>query len=808
MIKLRLLLISLLIAFALTTCRLDSPKSIRDLIPMVTLVSGQSDTLLVSDLFYAEDYDLEFLPHPDIQTRYNRENRELLLSTETGFEGLTLLGFKFKGRVYQVPVRAEILQTFTFRYRPEGIPQKLTLFGSFNSWNRNNLPLTDEDGDGVYEISISLEAGRFEYKFFLDGEEIIDPENPDKVANSFGGYNSLITVSPRHSGKAYLHILGADIVPGETKLSFIYEGSGGFPAGTNQPEPLIGQQLVTLLDNQKLPGDYIRIHGNRVDIILNGAALKGEKILRVAVSGNGLSTLFQAVRLVDGQPAGTNNTPFAWHDGILYSIMIDRFYDGDPANTRPIEHPELSPKANFMGGDLQGIIDKLEEGYFDSLGINTLWLSPINQNTPNAYREWPEPHRYFSAYHGYWPIHHQKVDERFGNLELLKTLAGKAYDKGIRVLLDFVANHTHIDHPFFKEHRNWYGVLELPDGRKNIRFWDEYRLTTWFEPFLPSFDYSGSEEALQTMTDNAVWWLKEADLDGFRHDAVKHIPNRFWRELTRKIKREIDIPEERKTYQIGETFGSYDLISSYVNNGQLDAQFNFNLYFTARQVFLTPEASFQILADELQKTFSVYGMNHLMGNLMDSHDQVRYMTYTDGDISLGDGNSAEIGWNDPPQVDHEESYRKALLYQAYLFTTPGVPTLYYGDEIGMTGAADPDNRRMMRFDMNLNPAEKSMLRDIKKLVQLRRRHSALRYGDFQTLYADENCFAYLRSDFNQRILVALNKSSQPQTIQLTIPVFYDTKKIRDVTTARETDVVDNRIIINISPTGWAFYRLE
>lgn len=808
MVKLRLLLIGLFIAFAVTTCRLDSPESIRDLIPMVTLVSGQPDTLLVSDLFYAEDYDLEFLPHPDIQIRYNRENRQLLLSTEAGFEGLTLLGFKFKGRVYQVPVRAEILQTFTFRYRPEGIPQKLTLFGSFNSWNRNNLPLTDEDGDGLYRISIPLEPGRFEYKFFLDGEEIIDPENPEKIANSFGGYNSLITVSPRHSGKAYLHVLRADIVPGETKLSFIYEGSGGFPGETNQPDPLTGQQFVTLLDNQKLPGDYIRIHGNRVDIILNGDALKGEKILRAAVSGNGPPTLFQTVRLVDGQPAGTNNTPFAWHDGILYSIMIDRFYDGDPANTIPVEHPELFPKANFMGGDLQGIIAKLEEGYFDSLGINTLWLSPVNRNTPNAHREWPEPHRYFSAYHGYWPIHHRKVDERFGDLELLKTLVGKAHDKGIRVLLDFVANHTHIDHPFFKEHRNWYGVLELPDGRKNIRFWDEYRLTTWFEPFLPSFDYSGSDEALQTMTDNAVWWLKEADLDGFRHDAVKHIPNRFWRELTRKIKREIDIPEERKTYQVGETFGSYDLISSYVNNGQLDAQFNFNLFFTARQVFLTPEASFRILADELQKTFSVYGINHLMGNLMDSHDQVRYMAYADKDLSLGDANSVEIGWNSPPQVDHEESYRKVLLYQAYLFTTPGVPTLYYGDEIGMTGAADPDNRRMMRFGVNLNPAEKSMLRNIKKLVQLRRRHSALRYGDFQTLYADENCFAYLRSDFHQRILVALNKSSQPQTIQLTIPAFYETKRIRDVITAQETDVVDNRIIINIPPTGWVFYRLE
>jgi glycosidase len=588
----------------------------------------------------------------------------------------------------------------------------------------------------------------------------------------------------------------------------MYQWNDSFPAGENRSEPLTGKHFITLLGNQKIPEEHIRIHGDRIDIILDGEALKGEKILRAAVSLNGLLTLFQTVRLVDGKPAGTNNAPVTWQDGILYSIMIDRFNDGDPANTHPVDHPELSPKANFMGGDLQGIIDKLKEGYFDSLGINTLWISPVNQNTPNAYQEWPEPHRYFSAYHGYWPIHHQKVDERFGNLQLLKDLVATAHEKGIRVLLDFVANHTHIDHPFFKEHRDWYGVLELPDGRKNIRFWDEYRLTTWFEPFLPSFDYPGSEEALQTMTDNAVWWLKEADLDGFRHDAVKHIPNRFWRELTRKIKKEIDISNERKTYQIGETFGSYDLISSYVNNGQLDAQFNFNLFFTARQIFLTPEASFQILADELQKTFSVYGMSHLMGNLMDSHDQLRYMAYSDGDISPGDGNTAEIGWDNPPQVNHEESYRKALLYLAYEFTIPGVPTLYYGDEIGMTGAGDPDNRRMMRFDADLKPGEKRMLQEVKKLVQLRRRHSALRYGDFQTLYADESCFAYLRSDFNERILAALNKSEQPQTIEIHLPPFYRAEKARDLISGGDTFVNDYRVSLVLPANGWSVLRIE
>src|SRR5690606_30180448 len=125
------------------------------------------------------------------------------------------------------------------------------------------------------------------------------------------------------------------------------------------------------------------------------------------------------------------------------------------------------------------------------------------------------------------------------------------------------------------------------------------------------------------MTDNAVWWLKETGADGFRHDAVKHVPNEFWRLLTKKIKKEFS---GRKTYyQIGETFGSYELVSSYVNNGQLDAQFNFILYDTAIPTFAGTASSFTSLDQQMQKTFDVYGVNHLMGNVIDSHDKVRFM---------------------------------------------------------------------------------------------------------------------------------------------------------------------------------------
>ncbi|HEY6437308.1 MAG TPA: alpha-amylase family glycosyl hydrolase, partial [Ignavibacteriaceae bacterium] len=482
--------------------------------------------------------------------------------------------------------------------------------------------------------------------------------------------------------------------------------------------PLIKESnVVALLDNQLINPSQIKINGHIISILFPDDLIDGERLLRIAVRAEGKFSNIQSTWITDGI-AVNNDSPKSWYDAIIYSLMIDRFNNGDPSNDNPINHDSLFKPANYNGGDLQGIVSKINEGYFNFLGINTIWISPIVDNTNKAYREYPPPHRYYTGYHGYWPVSLQGVEEHFGNMSLAKEFVSKSHQNKINVLIDFVANHVHEENPLWKEHRDWFGVLELPDGRKNLRLWDEYRLTTWFEPYMPSFDYVGSKEALETMTDNAIWWLKETDADGFRHDAVKHVPHEFWRMLTKKIKENFELVDKSKVYQIGETFGGYELISSYVNNGQLNAQFNFNLYDTAIPVFLQKENSFELLDLQMQKTFQVYGANHLMGNLVSSHDKIRYMAYADGDLEINDGRANEIAWTNPPKVDHPSSYDKLKLQLAYILTIPGVPVIYYGDEIGMTGASDPDNRRMMRFDHNLNEFEKQTFKDVSKLIHI------------------------------------------------------------------------------------------
>lgn len=776
-------------------CSKQTENKIEDIIPVVKLLAGNTDSVLVSDLFYAEDYNLQFEQSQNIDVKYLTEERTLILTPKDNFEGMTLVDFEYEGASYSIPVKVKKLQKHTFTFTEGKDYNSVNLFGSFNQWNRNNLPMKDEDNDGTYEITLSFEPGTYEYKFFADGEELLDPTNPNKITSGVGTENSILKIKPRHTEEIYLHQLQFAKPYEEFEFKYVNK---------NREVMLNEENVIALVNNRKVKPVDIAIDETLIKIKLEDT--EGENLIRVAVTDNGQNSNMQFVHTYNGKPI--DNSHWTWYDGIIYSLMIDRFNDGDKSLNKPVEHDSLMDKANYMGGDLQGVINKINDGYFDSLGVNIIWISPVYDNPNQAYKEYPAPHRYYSGYHGYWPIHHLHVEEKFGTMDKVKELVKTAHDKNIKVLLDFVSNHVHELHPFYKNHPEYFGTLELPDGRLNLRYWDEYRLTTWFEPYLPSFDYLNSQEAIDVMTDNAVWWLQTTGADGFRHDAVKHVPNRFWRELTRKIKEKIAVPQQKYVYQIGETFGDYDLVSSYVNNGQLSSQFNFELYNTAQAAFIDPEFSFDELDAEIRRTSEVYGTIHYMGNIMDSHDKNRFMAYTDGDLELSQWSAIEEGWNNPPKVDDPMSYDKMELYMAYMNSIPGLPVIYYGSEFGMTGASDPDNRRMMRFDEELDKYEKETLSDVRKIVNLRKKYPALRYGDYYKIAADENVFAYVRSYMNNRILVVMNKSDVPQDIEINLPELYSAVKLKNLTTKETLELNDSKTTLTMDGISWKMFEIQ
>lgn len=751
------------VLFFTLTCS-STPSRDLDILPVRFVFSGDSARIQVEDLFYAEDYtSLSFRGNPHITAAFSKDDNVLTLKADKDFSGYTTLAFHYEKDRYELPVKVTRRQFVQFRYPADSSVDQVTVFGNFNFWDRDHLYM-EREGSGDFTVTVPFEPGRYEYLFSVDGKEILDPANPDSVPNGLGGYNSPLRVLPEfegerpfitpanHFSKGGRLILRYYILPND------YEGA------------FSSYELIALADNQRIKNSDIRVEGNRIELRVPGRIARNSRRIRLVWSGKKTISNLSELFLENGVPAG-NGGDFRWQDAVIYSLMPDRFYDADPSNNDPVPDARVAKRANFQGGDLQGVIRKIDEGYFNDLGVNTLWILPIIKNTPKAQKETPPPHRMFSAYHGYWPVAAREVDPHFGTVDIAKTMVDAAHKRDLRILMDFVSNHVHEDHPYFRDHPEWFGTFELPNGRKNLRLFDEYRLTTWFESYLPSFNYPGAPAAADTMVSDAIWWMKTLDLDGFRHDAVKHVPHLFWRSLTREIRRQFP---GKDIYQIGETFGDHSLVNAYVNNGQLSAQFNFNLYWPARYAFATENAPFRPLADEMERVMDTYGQLHLMANLMDSHDQPRYPAYLENDLEWGE-NAAEAGWERHIEVNDPVTYDKIKTYMTYMMTIPGPPVIYYGDEIGMTGAGDPDNRRMMRWKTT---AQQRELREyIATLTSLRQTHPALRYGDYLTLRAGEQIYAYLRSDFNERILVVIHRGKSPKQITIELP---EILKIREL----------------------------
>ena len=398
-------------------------QSIHDLIQPVNLSQDHPTTVLISDIFYSDNYDVEFTSSKNINVNYDKSTMEVLFTPKNNFSGMELISFKLNGDVYQIPAKLTKSKKYLFTYKPQAGETRVNLFGQFNSWDRQNLPMKDMNGDGVLEVEIPLDPGRYEYKFFVDGREVVDPANPDKVSNGMGDFNSLRIIEESAKDKMFLHVLGSEKTKNEIELKFYFSQGDGKPDNDDKSNLINKESIIVLFDNKLFPNELVKINGREITLTVKGKMLVGNHSVRVAINRMGNVSNIQTVQLHNGNIAGKSDIK-TLNDNIIYSIMIDRFSDGDKSNDNPIKHDSLFAPANYQGGDLQGIINKMEEGYFDKLGVNALWISPIVDNTNNAYREYPAPHRWFTGYHGYWPTSSNKVEEHFGDMNLVKKLIG------------------------------------------------------------------------------------------------------------------------------------------------------------------------------------------------------------------------------------------------------------------------------------------------------------------------------------------------------------------------------------------------
>lgn len=703
------------------------------------------------------------------------------------------LRIKTSTAVCDVPVYAceKIYHTYTYT-DSSGTATQVKLAGSMNGWNPEASVLSRSGNS--WRISMWLNPGRYEYQVVVDGRWMTDPNHSLVKDNGNGGFNSLFTVGESEAERASVRL---QRIAGDSVFVALSDTAMGILAyvDSRQVKVLRSGHEACIIPSEASAGPgrhHLRIFSYRGSRRCND--------LLIPLEATDVVTDPSALNRSDMQKA------------IMYFMMVDRFFDGDPANNRPTPDPRIHPKANNLGGDLAGIRIKIEQGYFDSLGVNTLWLSPVSKNVEGAWGLWKDKNcvgqsekpcfeSSFSAYHGYWPVAMREVDNRFGSGADLKGVIAKAHDRQMNVLLDYVAHHVHEQHPLYRQHPEWATALHLPDGRLNTELWDEQRLTTWFDVFLPTWDFA-NPAVTAALSDTAMYWLDQYGIDGFRHDATKHIPVEFWRALTAKIK-VAETTQHRAVFQIGETYGNPELISSYLSSGQMDAQFDFNLYDAAVDAFARPESGFENLGLTLLTSLHYYGHNHLMGNITGNQDRGRFASYADGSLRF-DEDAKRAGWLREINNNGSAGFERMQQLAAFIMTVPGIPCIYYGDEIAMPGGNDPDNRRMMVFS-GLDSLQRSTKETIANLAKLRASHMALLYGSTRVVLADRHILAIERSYLGKTAIAVFYKGDAPMNINVPLSPGLQTQGLTSLSKNLRWQCANGMLDVQMPGTGFAVF---
>ena len=665
-------------------------------------------------------------------TRLSEDKTKLFISPTKQCRPIENLRLYVAGKTYSIPLFKSTKEAVVFLYPKDKKHKEVAFKSQIVEWQ--SVPMQENEKEWFFKAN--LDPGNYQYLFVVDGKEQLDPNNAKTIGNGSGGTNSLFQIKDN-----------------PLKVPFLITKKQDAKSFSITSKNTIGTAFI-YLNNQLLGAEHVKLTANTIEVSLPSQTDERSYVRIFAFnefgSSNDVLIPLHKGRVISNTER-LKRTDF--HTQIMYFLLVDRFLDGDKENTKLVISDSILPKVNYMGGDLQGVVDKIKDDYFSDLGINTIWLSPITQNPEGAFGFWPDPVTKFSGYHGYWSVLNTKIDYRFGNKKVLEDLLAKAHKKDFNVLLDYVANHIHKENPIYINHPDWATNLYLPDGTMNLEKWDEHRLTTWFDTFLPTLDFS-KKEVVEKMSDTATFWLTEFDLDGFRHDATKHIQLEFWRMLTNKIKERTNRP----IYQIGETYGSPELIRSYVNTGMLDGQFNFNLYDTSVAVFANEDESIDRLSDALSEALKYYGSHHLMGNITGNQDRARFISYASGDVKF-DEDAKVAGWTREIKMSDSKAYDKLAMLHAFNLTIPGIPCIYYGDEYGSIGANDPDNRRMMKFK-DLDKHELALKEKVKELIHLRNNSMALLYGSTEIETGNDNILIIKRQYFDEVVYSVFNKSDQ------------------------------------------------
>lgn len=509
--------------------------------------------------------------------------------------------------------------------------------------------------------------------------------------------------------------------------------------------------------------------------------------------------------------------PFVWEAANLYFIVTDRFNNGDTSNDVNFDRTKQPAKLRgFEGGDIRGIIKKIEDGYFDKLGVNAIWLTPVVEQIHDGTDEGTGV---TYGFHGYWTRDWTKLDPNFGTEADLAEMVQKAHAHGIRVMLDGVINHTGpvtdkdsvwpndwvrtepvCNFQNYQENTACALVKNLPDilteNNKNVEIpkfladkWKaEGRYDKEMKELDEFFSRTGYPRApkyyiIKWLTD----YITDFGIDGYRADTVKHLGEDVWAEFKKqcdlsfarwKRKNHEKVLDNNPFYTIAEVYNfgisggpEFDFGDKKVNyyNHGFNAMINFEFKWNAKDSY---ESLFSMYSDRLNTQFEGFSLM----NYISSHD---------------DGQ--------PFDAKREKPFESATK----LLLSPGISQIYYGDETGRSlviegTQGDATLRSFMNWDeLQSNGNTKKILTHWQKLGKFRKNHPAIGAGVHHQLSSAPYTFSrgYKNGKYIDRVVVGLDLPKGKKEINVST-VFREGSKLHDAYSNQMTTVINGRAVID------------
>lgn len=665
--------------------------------------------------------------------------------------------------------------TFTYRdqalYRAGKMDE---LQGVELNINGQTYPMVYVEKDELFTYTVSLpHEGVYEYTYKPDNSEteITDPVNT-KDGKSVVEYK-IVDLT-----------LGATVYP----TSISYNESAVITLTVDANEELNIDEAYA--DLSPLGGGQKEVIDETLlerSISVKDSVTAGAKTIKVTVVdqyGNEHSSNVT----VDVKPrVSTGTLDFDWDEARIYFMLTDRFRNGDTSNddpnglnTRYPEHLEA-----YHGGDIKGITEKLD--YLDKLGINTIWITPIVDNIDFDNR-WTDPNNVQFGYHGYWAKNFETMDEHLGDVEDLQELIDKAHDRGIKIMVDVVLNHTGYGLKASDE-GSGNGIPGYPTTEDRERFAGMLRTggagdVTGEVAGLPDF-LTEVPEVRDQVIQWQVDWLEKArtergdTIDYFRVDTIKHVEPTtlaaFKNELT-KVKPDFKL--------IGENFGgTIENTGGYLGNGQMDSILDFGFNERAESFV---NGSIDATQSYLENQNKLLSNDYTVGHFLSSHDEDGFLLVeVNGDIG------------------------KHKVAAALQITIKGQPVIYYGEELGQSGRnANMDNDIFSenRYDLawdkveDKDPEAMDIYTHYSKLLNFRDKYSKVISKGNHTKIAGSDASKYLvygRSYQGTTAVIGLNTDEVAKTAVITTPYAPGTTIIDEYSDKNYTVDSSGKISISI-----------